>query len=81
MGNKALRQIIPIMMIVLMVGVIYSCGQKGTSTSTGTISGTVNMPATGMGLTSYNFNLLPLSQAGSAVSGATVRVADSEQET
>ncbi|MCL5277796.1 MAG: carboxypeptidase regulatory-like domain-containing protein [Deltaproteobacteria bacterium] len=34
-----------------------------------------------MGLTSYNFNLLPLSQAGSAVSGATVRVADSEQET
>ncbi|MGC8756575.1 MAG: hypothetical protein ACP5QW_08645, partial [bacterium] len=69
--DKTLRQIIPIIMGVLIVGVLYSCGQKSSSTSTGTITGTVNMPATSIGLTSYNVNLLPLSQAGTPVSGAT----------
>ena len=77
---KALRQIVPVIIGLLIAGGIYSCGQKSTSTSSGTVTGTVNMPATSIGMTSYHVNLLPLSQAGTLVSGATVRVEGSDNE-
>ena len=83
MNHKGIRLIIAAVIVIAVIGAVYSCGSsKGGASSTGTIIGTVNLPATSIGVSSYNLlNLLSSSQAGNAVSGATVRIEGENNET